>query len=97
MWKRDPFDDLDARRRSVGIESDAHAKLSNFLFTLALARRLIATKCRRGRQAVTVPRGLASRARSLLGPAILETPVSDRDTLEDVSQLARSRRKRARK
>jgi NAD(P)-dependent dehydrogenase (short-subunit alcohol dehydrogenase family) len=40
MWARDPFDDLDARGRYVGIEAIAHAKLLNLLFTLALARRL---------------------------------------------------------
>lgn len=44
MWKRDPFDDLDARQRYVGIEAYAHAKLLNLLFTLALARRLAGTK-----------------------------------------------------
>jgi NAD(P)-dependent dehydrogenase (short-subunit alcohol dehydrogenase family) len=40
MWRRDPFEDLGARRRYVGIEAIAHAKLLNLLFTLALARRL---------------------------------------------------------
>jgi NAD(P)-dependent dehydrogenase (short-subunit alcohol dehydrogenase family) len=39
MWTRDPFEDLDARGRYVGIEAIAHAKLLNLLFTLALARR----------------------------------------------------------
>jgi NAD(P)-dependent dehydrogenase (short-subunit alcohol dehydrogenase family) len=43
MWKRDPFDDLDARSRYVGIEAYGHAKLLNLLFTLALARRLTGT------------------------------------------------------
>jgi retinol dehydrogenase-14 len=43
MWNRDPFDDLDARQRYVGIEAYAHAKLLNLLFTLALARRLAGT------------------------------------------------------
>jgi NAD(P)-dependent dehydrogenase (short-subunit alcohol dehydrogenase family) len=40
MWKGDPFDDLHATRRYVGIEAHARAKLLNLLFTLALARRL---------------------------------------------------------
>ncbi|HET7088936.1 MAG TPA: SDR family NAD(P)-dependent oxidoreductase [Anaerolineae bacterium] len=40
MWKRDPFEDLDARERYVGIEAHAHAKLLNLLWTFALARRL---------------------------------------------------------
>jgi len=40
MWRRDPFDDLDARQRYVGIEAIAHAKLLNLLFALALARRV---------------------------------------------------------
>lgn len=43
MWKRDPFDDLDARTRYIGIEAYGHAKLLNLLFTLALARRLTGT------------------------------------------------------
>jgi NAD(P)-dependent dehydrogenase (short-subunit alcohol dehydrogenase family) len=43
MWTRDPFDDLDARKRYVGIEAYAHAKLLNLLFTLALARHLTGT------------------------------------------------------
>jgi NAD(P)-dependent dehydrogenase (short-subunit alcohol dehydrogenase family) len=40
FWKRDPFDDLEARQRYVGIEGHAHAKLLSILFTLSLARRL---------------------------------------------------------
>jgi NAD(P)-dependent dehydrogenase (short-subunit alcohol dehydrogenase family) len=40
MWKRDPFEDVNARQNYVGIEAHAHAKLLNLLFTLALARRL---------------------------------------------------------
>lgn len=41
MWRRDPFDDLDAAGGYVGIQVYAHAKLLNLLWTLALARRLI--------------------------------------------------------
>ena len=40
FWKRDPFDDLEARQRYVGMEVHAHAKLLSILFTLSLARRL---------------------------------------------------------
>jgi NAD(P)-dependent dehydrogenase (short-subunit alcohol dehydrogenase family) len=40
MWKRDPFADLHAQQRYVGIEAYAHAKLLSLLWTLALARRL---------------------------------------------------------
>jgi NAD(P)-dependent dehydrogenase (short-subunit alcohol dehydrogenase family) len=40
MWRRDPFEDLDARRHYVGIDAIAHAKLLNLLFALALARRV---------------------------------------------------------
>jgi NAD(P)-dependent dehydrogenase (short-subunit alcohol dehydrogenase family) len=43
MWKRDPFADLHARQRYVGIEAYAHAKLLSLLWTLALARRLDGT------------------------------------------------------
>jgi len=43
MWKRDPFEDLDARQHYVGIEAYARAKLLNLLFTLALARMLDGT------------------------------------------------------
>jgi NAD(P)-dependent dehydrogenase (short-subunit alcohol dehydrogenase family) len=39
MWKRDPFEDLDAKDGYVAIKACAHAKLLNLLFTLALARR----------------------------------------------------------
>lgn len=40
MWKRDPFDDLNAQQRYVGIEAYAHAKLLNVLASLALSRHL---------------------------------------------------------
>jgi NAD(P)-dependent dehydrogenase (short-subunit alcohol dehydrogenase family) len=40
MWKRDPFVDLHAQQRYVGIQAYAHAKLLSLLWTLALARRL---------------------------------------------------------
>jgi NAD(P)-dependent dehydrogenase (short-subunit alcohol dehydrogenase family) len=40
MWKRDPFADLHAQQRYIGIEAYAHAKLLSLLWTLALARRL---------------------------------------------------------
>jgi retinol dehydrogenase 14 len=40
MWKRDPFEDLAAKQRYVGIEAYAHSKLLNILWTFALARRL---------------------------------------------------------
>lgn len=40
FWKQDPFDDLEARQRFVGMEVHAQAKLLNILFTLSLARRL---------------------------------------------------------
>lgn len=40
MWKRDPFEDLHAQQRYVGIEAYARAKLLSLLWTLALARRL---------------------------------------------------------
>jgi NAD(P)-dependent dehydrogenase (short-subunit alcohol dehydrogenase family) len=40
MWKRDPFEDLAAKERYVGIEAYAHSKLLNLLWTFALARRL---------------------------------------------------------
>ena len=40
MWKRDPFEDLNADERYVGIEAYARAKLLNLLWTFALARRL---------------------------------------------------------
>jgi NAD(P)-dependent dehydrogenase (short-subunit alcohol dehydrogenase family) len=43
MWKRDPFEDLHAHQRYVGIEAYAHAKLLSLLWTLALARRLEGT------------------------------------------------------
>jgi NAD(P)-dependent dehydrogenase (short-subunit alcohol dehydrogenase family) len=43
MWKRDPFADLHAQQRYVGIEAYAHAKLLSLLWTLALARRLDGT------------------------------------------------------
>jgi NAD(P)-dependent dehydrogenase (short-subunit alcohol dehydrogenase family) len=43
MWKRDPFADLHAQQRYVGIEAYAHAKLLSLLWTLALARRLNGT------------------------------------------------------
>jgi NAD(P)-dependent dehydrogenase (short-subunit alcohol dehydrogenase family) len=43
MWKRDPFADLHAQQRYVGIEAYAHAKLLILLWTLALARRLEGT------------------------------------------------------
>jgi NAD(P)-dependent dehydrogenase (short-subunit alcohol dehydrogenase family) len=43
MWKRDPFADLHARQRYVGIEAYAHAKLLSLLWTLSLARRLDGT------------------------------------------------------
>jgi NAD(P)-dependent dehydrogenase (short-subunit alcohol dehydrogenase family) len=43
MWKRDPFEDLHAQHRYVGIEAYAHAKLLSLLWTLALARRLDGT------------------------------------------------------
>jgi len=39
MWKRDPFEDLDAKTHYVAIQACAHAKLLGLLFTLALARR----------------------------------------------------------
>jgi NAD(P)-dependent dehydrogenase (short-subunit alcohol dehydrogenase family) len=39
MWKRDPFEDLDARDGYVAIQACAHAKLLGLLSTLALARR----------------------------------------------------------
>jgi NAD(P)-dependent dehydrogenase (short-subunit alcohol dehydrogenase family) len=39
MWKRGPFEDLDAEDGYVAIQACAHAKLLNLLFTLALARR----------------------------------------------------------
>ncbi len=40
MWKRDPFEDLYADERYVGIEAYARAKLLNLLWTFALARKL---------------------------------------------------------
>ncbi len=40
MWKRDPFEDLNAVERYLGIEAYARAKLLNLLWTFALARRL---------------------------------------------------------
>jgi NAD(P)-dependent dehydrogenase (short-subunit alcohol dehydrogenase family) len=40
MWKRDPFEDLHAQQRYVGVEAYARAKLLSLLWTLALARRL---------------------------------------------------------
>jgi NAD(P)-dependent dehydrogenase (short-subunit alcohol dehydrogenase family) len=40
FWKPDPFDDLEARQRFVGIEVHARAKLLTILFALSLARRL---------------------------------------------------------
>lgn len=40
MWEGDPFEDLGAEERYVGIEAYARAKLLNLLWTLALARRL---------------------------------------------------------
>lgn len=40
MWKRDPFEDLQAQQGYVGITAHGHAKLLNLLWTLALARRL---------------------------------------------------------
>jgi NAD(P)-dependent dehydrogenase (short-subunit alcohol dehydrogenase family) len=43
MWKRDPFEDLHARQRYVGIDAYAHAKLLGLLWTLSLARRLHGT------------------------------------------------------
>jgi NAD(P)-dependent dehydrogenase (short-subunit alcohol dehydrogenase family) len=43
MWKGDPFADLHAQQRYVGIEAYAHAKLLSLLWTLALARRLDGT------------------------------------------------------
>jgi NAD(P)-dependent dehydrogenase (short-subunit alcohol dehydrogenase family) len=43
MWKRDPFADLHAQQRYVGIETYAHAKLLSLLWTLSLARRLDGT------------------------------------------------------
>ncbi len=43
MWKRDPFADLHAQQRYVGIQAYAHAKLLSLLWTLALARRLEGT------------------------------------------------------
>jgi|HubBroStandDraft_1064217.scaffolds.fasta_scaffold00886_13 NAD(P)-dependent dehydrogenase (short-subunit alcohol dehydrogenase family) len=39
MWKRDPFEELDARGGYIAIQACAHAKLLGLLFTLALARR----------------------------------------------------------
>jgi NAD(P)-dependent dehydrogenase (short-subunit alcohol dehydrogenase family) len=39
MWKRDPFEDLDARGGYIAIQACAHAKVLGLLFTLALARR----------------------------------------------------------
>jgi NAD(P)-dependent dehydrogenase (short-subunit alcohol dehydrogenase family) len=39
MWKRDPFEDLDAKGGYIAIQACAHAKLLGLLFTLALARR----------------------------------------------------------
>ncbi len=39
MWKRDPFEDVDAKDGYIAIQACAHAKLLNLLFTLALARR----------------------------------------------------------
>lgn len=43
MWKRDPFEDLQADQDYVGITAHGHAKLLNLLWTLALARRLDGT------------------------------------------------------
>jgi NAD(P)-dependent dehydrogenase (short-subunit alcohol dehydrogenase family) len=43
MWKRDPFEDLHARQRYVGIDAYAHAKLLGLLWTLSLAHRLDGT------------------------------------------------------
>jgi NAD(P)-dependent dehydrogenase (short-subunit alcohol dehydrogenase family) len=40
FWKRDPFDDLEAGQRFVGIQVHARAKLLSILSTLSLARRL---------------------------------------------------------
>jgi NAD(P)-dependent dehydrogenase (short-subunit alcohol dehydrogenase family) len=43
MWKGDPFADLHAQQRYVGIEAYARAKLLSLLWTLALARQLDGT------------------------------------------------------
>jgi retinol dehydrogenase-12 len=40
LWRRDPFEDLQARAGYVGLEMHARAKLLNLLWTFALARRL---------------------------------------------------------
>src|SRR5215475_11621566 len=40
MWHRDPFDDIQSQRSYVGIQTHAHAKLLNLIWTFALAERL---------------------------------------------------------
>jgi NAD(P)-dependent dehydrogenase (short-subunit alcohol dehydrogenase family) len=40
MWHRDPFDDIQSERSYVGIQTHAHAKLLNLIWTFALAERL---------------------------------------------------------
>jgi NAD(P)-dependent dehydrogenase (short-subunit alcohol dehydrogenase family) len=40
MWHHDPFDDVQSRRSYVGIQTHAHAKLLNLIWTFALAERL---------------------------------------------------------
>jgi NAD(P)-dependent dehydrogenase (short-subunit alcohol dehydrogenase family) len=40
MWHQDPFDDIQSQRSYVGIQTHAHAKLLNLIWTFALAERL---------------------------------------------------------
>ena len=40
MWHHDPFDDVQSRRSYVGIQTHAHAKLLNLIWTFALAEQL---------------------------------------------------------
>jgi len=40
MWHHDPFDDIQSQRSYVGIQTHAHAKLLNLIWTFALAERL---------------------------------------------------------
>jgi retinol dehydrogenase 14 len=40
MWHRDPFEDIQSEQSYVGIQTHAHAKLLNLIWTFALAERL---------------------------------------------------------
>jgi NAD(P)-dependent dehydrogenase (short-subunit alcohol dehydrogenase family) len=55
MWRRDPFEDIEGRRKYVALHAYGHAKLLNLLFTFALARRLAGS----GTSVVAVNPGMA--------------------------------------